>query len=105
MITKKQDLALCYRLALLLSASDHTFCLWRASPTSRFAARPWPAMESLCHGRLFLLLRSLWGESQRGQDLTTRHPAYAGRIKLPGRIRWLAGTEADKGESRQHDHC
>ena len=56
-------------------------------------------------GKLCLLLRSLWGESQSGQALTTRHPAYAGRVKLPRRIRWFAGTDADKGDSPQHDHC
>ena len=56
-------------------------------------------------GKLCLLLRSLWGESQSGQALTTRHPAYAGRVKLPRRIRWFAGTDADKGDSPRHDHC
>ena len=34
-------------------------------------------------GQLCLLLRSGWGESQKGQMQTTRHPAYHGRIKLP----------------------
>jgi predicted nucleic acid-binding Zn ribbon protein len=56
-------------------------------------------------GQLCLLLRSLWGESQGGQGRTSKHPAYAGRIKLPGRIRWLEGTDEDKGGSPQHDHC
>ena len=56
-------------------------------------------------GQLCLLLRSLWGESQRGQAQTSKHPAYHGRIKLPGRIRWLEGTNEDKGGSPQHEHC
>jgi hypothetical protein len=56
-------------------------------------------------GQLCLLLRSLWGESRGGQTRTSKHLAYQGRIKLPGRIRWLEGTLEDKGVSPQHDHC
>jgi hypothetical protein len=65
----------------------------------------WLGILNPVGGQLCLLLRSLWGESQSGQELTTRHSAYAGRVKLPRRIRWFANTQADKGESPQHDHC
>lgn len=65
----------------------------------------WLSLLEPIGGQLCLLLRSLWGESQRGQASTSKHPAYAGRIKLPGRIRWLEGTDEDKGGSPQHEHC
>ena len=65
----------------------------------------WLSLLEPVGGQLCLLLRSLWGESQRGQASTSKHPAYAGRIKLPGRIRWLEGTDEDKGGSPQHEHC
>jgi predicted nucleic acid-binding Zn ribbon protein len=65
----------------------------------------WLGLLEPLGGQLCLLLRSLWGESQGGQALTTKHPAYHGRIKLPGRIRWLEGTNEDKGVSPQHEHC
>jgi predicted nucleic acid-binding Zn ribbon protein len=65
----------------------------------------WLGILNPVGGQLCLLLRSLWGESQSGQAVTTKHPAYHGRIKLPGRIRWLEGTNEDKGVSPQHEHC
>jgi hypothetical protein len=65
----------------------------------------WLRLSESVGGQLCLLLRTLWGESQSGQQATTRHPAYAGRIKLPKRIRWFEGTEADNGGSPQHDHA
>jgi hypothetical protein len=65
----------------------------------------WLGLLEPVRGQLCLLLRALWAESASGQDVTTRHPAYAGRIKLPGRIRWFEGSEADKGASPQHNHA
>ena len=65
----------------------------------------WLSLLEPIGGQLCLLLRSLWGESQRGQAPTSKHPAYHGRIKLPGRISWLEGTNEDKGGSPQHEHC
>jgi hypothetical protein len=57
-------------------------------------------------GQLCLLLNARWSEGKTyGQDLTTRHPAYAGKIKILDRIRWLAGTDKDSGGSPQHNHC
>ena len=40
----------------------------------------WLSLLEPIGGQLCLLLRSLWGESQRGQASTSKHPAYAGRI-------------------------
>jgi hypothetical protein len=65
----------------------------------------WLRLSESVGGQLCLLLRTLWGESQSGQQVTTRHPAYAGRIKLPKRTRWFEGTEADNGGLPQHDHA
>jgi hypothetical protein len=65
----------------------------------------WLALLESVGGQLCLLLRSLWGESQRGQALTTRHPAYAGKVKTPKRIRWYEGTPMDKGGSPTEDHA
>ena len=48
-------------------------------------------------GKLCLLLRSLWGESQSGQALTTRHPAYAGRVKLPATDRLVRRHRRGQG--------
>ena len=56
-------------------------------------------------GMLCLLLNSRWSESKRGQDLTTRHRAYAGKVKMPERNQWFEGTDQDSGGSSQHNHC
>jgi hypothetical protein len=53
---------------------------------------------------LCLLLNARWAESKRGQVLTTRHRAYAGKVKMSERIQWFEGTDQDSGGSSQHNH-
>ena len=58
------------------------------------------------NGQLCLLLNARWSEGkQDGQDLTTRHPAYAGKVKMFERIKWFEGTDKDNGGSPQHNHA
>ena len=67
--------------------------------------RHWLGILNPVGGQLALLLRVLWAESGRGQALTTRHPAYAGKLKTPRRIQWLKGTAKDKGQSPKEEHA
>ncbi|MGZ9111426.1 MAG: hypothetical protein ACXW3X_10160 [Rhodoplanes sp.] len=67
--------------------------------------RHWLAILNPVGGQLALLLRVLWGESQGGQALTTRHPAYAGKLKTPRRILWYEGTPQHRGGSAQEEHA
>jgi hypothetical protein len=67
--------------------------------------RRWLGLLEPVSGMLCLLLNARWSESKRGQVLTTRHRAYAGKIKMPERIQWFEGTEKDSGGSSQHNHC
>ena len=63
----------------------------------------WLAQLEPVGGMLCLLLLAQWGESASGQALTTQHPAYAGRVRLPRRIRWFPKKAGDS--SPQHSHC
>jgi hypothetical protein len=63
----------------------------------------WLGLLKPVSGQLCLLLLAQWGESASGQALTTRHPAYAGRVRLPRRIRWFPKKAGDS--SPQHNHC
>ena len=67
--------------------------------------RHWLGILNPVGGQLALLLRVLWAESKGGQLLTTRHPAYSGKLKTPRRIQWLEGTPLDKGEMPVEEHC
>jgi hypothetical protein len=51
------------------------------------------------------LLRVLWGESKGGQTLTTKHPAYAGKLKTPRRIQWYEDTPLDRRQPTKEGHC
>lgn len=66
----------------------------------------WLGLLQPVGGQLALLLRALWGESQGGQDPTTRHPAFGGRVKLPRRIIWWEkGSAGDKRGSPKDNPC
>ena len=67
--------------------------------------RHWLGLLEPIGGQLCLLLRVLWAESKGGQVLTTRHPAYHGKVKTPRRIQWLEGAPLDKGETPAEEHC
>jgi hypothetical protein len=71
----------------------------------RLVAR-WLDLLQPVNGQLCLLLNARWSEGKTdGQELTTRHPAYAGKVKMPERIQWFEGTDKDSGGSSQHNHC
>ena len=61
----------------------------------------WLAQLEPVDGMLCLLLRAPYGESGKGQDLSTRHSTYAGRVRLPRRIQWFEGSAS----SSKEDHC
>lgn len=67
--------------------------------------RHWLAILNPVGGQLCLLLRVLWGEGKRGQSLTTRHPAYSGKLKTPQRIQWYEDTSLDKKKSTKDEHA
>ena len=65
----------------------------------------WLGLLKPVGGQLCLLLRVLWGECKRGQERTTQHRAYAGKLKTPRRIQWYEGTAMDKGQTSQEEHA
>ena len=62
----------------------------------------WLAQLESVDGVLCLLLLAQWGK-RSGQALTTQHPAYDGRVRLPRRVRWFPKKAGDS--SPQHSHC
>ena len=65
----------------------------------------WLGLLNPVGGQLALLLRVLWAESKGGQVLTTKHPAYSGKVKTPRRIQWYEGTSLDKRQPTKEEHA
>lgn len=70
--------------------------------------RHWLGLLEPVGGQLCLLLRVLWGEGKGGQVLTTKHPAYAGKLKTLRRIlctKELLSTMAARRRMNMRGFC